>query len=255
MDLKEHISIRKKQKKILIMAHQILGYPNFETNLEMIKLFQKYDIDLLELQLPFSEPIADGPVFLKANQEALKNGTKIKDCLDFAEKITENFNIPIVFMTYYNILFQYGVENFVKKCKDINVKGLIIPDALPSEHDELYQHCNKYNIDTILLTTPFSSYERLEYISKYCKGFMYCAARKGVTGYKTEFNEEISQFLNTCKQVTELPIGVGFGIQKKEDIDFLKNKADVAIIGSELLKILENNGLEGVEEFLNSLLT
>lgn len=253
MRINDYIEERKKNKKILIMAHQVLGYPDFETNYEMLKLFNKYNIDFVELQIPFSEPIADGTTFLKANQDSLANGTTVDKCFEFAEKVKKDFNISFLFMTYYNILVQYGIEKFIVKTKGIGFDGLIIPDATPENSEEYYDSCKQNEIDPILIATPYSSDERIKYVSSFGSGMLYCVPRKGVTGNKTNFDENLGTFTERCKNVSGLPVGVGFGIQKKEDIEFLIDKSDVAIIGSQFLNILESEGLAGVEKFLQEI--
>lgn len=251
--LAEEIVGKRKQKDILLMTHQILGYPDFETNYNMIRLFVECGVDLIELQLPFSEPIADGPSFLKANQEALQRGTTIEQCLQFARRVTAEFNIPFIFMTYYNILYQYGVDEFVATSKSIGIRGLIVPDAYPEESCDYMDSCKKYEVDPILLVTPYTPDERLDYLSRKTGGLLYCVARKGVTGGKTDFNNNTTTFLSRCCQYASTPIGVGFGIQHKNDVQFLIGKSDIAIIGSKLLEVLEEEGLAGVKTFLYSL--
>ncbi len=251
--LAREIQTKRKRKNILLMAHQILGYPDFETNYEMIRLFHECGVDLVELQLPFSEPVADGPAFLKANQEALKRGTTVEQCLEFAKRVTKDFDLPFVFMTYYNILFQYGVEDFIQTVRTIGIRGLIVPDALPEESEEYLSACKKHGIDPILLVTPYTSNTRMEYIARETEGFLYCVARKGVTGSRTAFDETTTNFISRCRHYASTPIGVGFGIQHADDIQYLVGKSDIAIVGSQLLKILELQGVAGVKEFLTSL--
>jgi len=253
--LAKEIIAKRKQKDILLMTHQILGYPDFETNYEMIRLFVECGVDLIELQLPFSEPIADGPIFLKANQEALQRGTTIEQCLQFARRVTAEFNIPFIFMTYYNILYQYGVGKFIETTKSIGIRGLIVPDAYPEESSDYMNACKKYEVDPILLVTPYTPDERLAYLSRKTSGLLYCVARKGVTGGKTDFDNNTTAFLSRCRQYGSTPIGVGFGIQHKDHVQFLIGKSDIAIIGSKLLELLEAEGLTGVKTFLDSLLT
>ncbi|WP_139491774.1 tryptophan synthase subunit alpha [Brevibacillus dissolubilis] len=251
--LADLIESKKSTKRIQIMTHQILGYPDFETNYEMIKLFAKYGVDYVELQIPFSEPIADGPVFLKANQDALKNGVTVEQCFAFAEKVAAEFNIPFLFMTYYNILYAQGVEAFVKRSKEIGIKGLIVPDAYPEGSAEYFEACQKHGVDAIVLTTPYTTPERMEYLNSLASGFVYCVARKGVTGSKTKFDDATTEYIANCRASLDVPIGVGFGIQEREDIDYLAGKSDIAIVGSELLKVLERDGLAGVERLLAEL--
>jgi tryptophan synthase alpha chain len=249
----QEILEKRKRKSILLMAHQIVGYPDFETNYEMIRLFHECGVDLVELQIPFSEPIADGPLFLKANQQALERGTTVKQCLDFAQKVTGDFTISCVFMTYYNILLQYGVERFIETARSLGIRGLIMPDAFPEESEEYFAACKQQQVDPILVVTPYTPVSRLEYLANKTDGFLYCAARKGVTGFKTSFGDATTDFLSRCRQYSSTPIAVGFGIQRPEDVRYLANKSDIAIVGSTLLNVLEAEGTPGVREFLLSL--
>jgi tryptophan synthase alpha chain len=249
----QEIQEKRKKKPILLMAHQIVGYPDFETNYEMIRLFQECGVDLVELQLPFSEPIADGPLFLRANQQALERGTTVKQCLDFAQKVTSDFTIPCVFMTYYNILLQYGVERFVETARSLGIRGLIVPDAFPEESEEYFAACKQQQVDPILIVTPYTPVSRLEYLTNKTEGFLYCAARKGVTGFKTSFDDATTDFLLRCRQYSSTPIAVGFGVQRPEDVRYLVDKSDIAAVGSALLNVLEAEGIPGVKEFLLSL--
>lgn len=235
------------------MAHQIVGYPDFETNYEMIRLFHECGVDLVELQLPFSEPIADGPLFLKANQKALERGATIKQCLDFAQKVAEDFGISFVFMTYYNILLQYGVDRFVETAKNLGIRGLIVPDAFPEESGEYFAACEQHQVDPILVVTPYTPDNRFAYLTDRTEGFLYCAARKGVTGSHTSFGDATTDFLVRCRQYASTPIAVGFGVQRPEDVRYLVGKSDIATVGSAILTVLEAEGIAGVKEFLLSL--
>jgi tryptophan synthase alpha chain len=219
----------------------------------MIRLFHECGVDLVELQLPFSEPIADGPLFLKANQKALERGATVKQCLDFAQKVTRDFPISCIFMTYYNILLQYGVKRFVETARSLGIRGLIVPDAFPEESEEYFVACKQQHVDSILMVTPYTPNNRIEYLADKTEGLLYCVARKGVTGSRTPFGDATTDFLLRCRQYSSTPIGVGFGIQHPDDVRYLVNKSDIAIVGSTLLNVLESEGTAGVREFLLSL--
>ncbi|NQX66244.1 tryptophan synthase subunit alpha [Paenibacillus alba] len=252
--LEDRIHRKSGEKPIQIMTHQILGYPSFETNYEMIRLFNENKVDLVELQLPFSEPIADGPVFLRANQASLTNGTTTQQCLDFAKRVAAEFpNLSFLFMTYYNVIFQYGIEKFIAECSTIGIHGLIVPDAFPDESSEFMATCRDYQVEPILIATPYTKDVRLAYLADETGGFIYCAARKGVTGSKTSFGDETDVFLKRVRSFAKTPIAVGFGIQSSADVQFLKGKCDIAIVGTQLLNVLEEDGLDGVHRFLQSL--
>lgn len=253
-NLAQTIRERRKSKRILIMTHQILGYPDFDTNYEMIRLFHECGVDLIELQLPFSEPSADGPVFLHANQTALERGTTVKQCLEFARRVTSEFDVPFIFMTYYNILFQFGVERFIEECRSIGIQGLIVPDAYPEESQDYLEACRKHGVDPILLVTPHTPADRLRYLSSQGGGFLYCVARKGVTGSRTTFEGEQAAYLAACREAALTPTAVGFGIQNRGDVQYLAGKMDIAIIGTQLLKVLEAEGLDGVRGFLQEII-
>ncbi|GHO70287.1 tryptophan synthase alpha chain [Ktedonobacter sp. SOSP1-52] len=252
-NLAQEILEKRKRKSILLMAHQIVGYPDFETNYEMIRLFHECGVNLVELQIPFSEPIADGPLFLKANQKALERGTTVEQCLDFAQKVTRDFPLFCIFMTYYNILLQYGVKRFVETAGSIGIRGLIVPDAFPEESDEYFAACKQEHVDPILVVTPYTPDTRMEYLAGKTEGLLYCAARKGVTGSPTSFGDATTDFLLRCRQYSSTPIAVGFGIQRPDDVRYLVNKSDIAIVGSTLLNVLEAEGTTGVRKFLLSL--
>jgi tryptophan synthase alpha chain len=251
--LKEYIETKKKTKDILLMTHIVIGYPDLKTSYEIVKEMVSSGVDLMELQIPFSEPIADGPTILYANQIALKNGIKVKDCFEFAKKVTDEFEIPFLFMTYYNIPFKYGIERFATDMAKAGIKGAIVPDITPEEGQEYLSNMEKNNLSPIFIFTPTSTDERMKLISKYAKGFIYCVARKGVTGAKTDFSSSLIEYIERCKNFTNLPLAMGFGIKEKEDIDFLKGKVDIAVIGTHTIKVFEEKGVRGVGEYIKML--
>ena len=247
--------LRKKleKKDILLMTHIVLGYPSLEVNREVIKQMVSNGVDCIEMQIPFSEPMADGPVILKANQEALANGTTVDGCFKFAAEIIQEHDIPFLFMTYYNIIFKYGEEAFFKRAADIGMKGFIIPDLPPEMADSFLKLADKYNIAPILIFAPTSTDDRMQELASHGRGFIYCVARRGVTGKKSEFGDDFGAYLSRCKAATNLPLAVGFGIQSKEDIDALRGKADMAVIGSRTIQLVESEGAAAVGPFIAGL--
>lgn len=247
--------LRKKleNKEILLMTHIVLGYPSLDVNREVIEQMVTNGVDCIEMQIPFSEPMADGPVILKANQEALAGGTKVDDCFTFAAEIIEQHDIPFLFMTYYNIIFKYGEEAFFKRAADIGMKGFIIPDLPPEMGESFLALADKYKIAPVLIFTPTSTDTRMEELASHGRGFIYCAARRGVTGSKSEFGDDFKAYLGRCRAATNLPLAVGFGIRSKEDIDVLKGKADMAVIGSRTIQLVESEGVEAVGPFIAGL--
>ncbi len=251
--MEQQLRTTLENKDILLMTHIVLGYPSLEVNREVIKQMVENGVDCIEMQIPFSEPMADGPVILKANQEALANGTKVDDCFTFAAEIIRQHAIPFLFMTYYNIIFKYGEEAFFKRAADIGMKGFIIPDLPPEMGKSFLALADKYNIAPILIFAPTSTDTRMRELAKHGRGFIYCVARRGVTGKKSEFGDDFEEYLTRCKAATNLPLAVGFGIQSKADIDALKGKADMAVIGSRTIKLVESDGADAVGPFIAGL--
>ncbi|MBI4764904.1 MAG: tryptophan synthase subunit alpha [Deltaproteobacteria bacterium] len=239
-----------REKDILLMTHIVLGYPSWGTCLQVIESMVESGVDLMELQIPFSEPMADGPVILKANQKALKRGVTVQGCLDFARKVSETFKIPFLIMSYYNILFKYGVEQFAQTLRERNLQGAIVPDLPPEEGQEYLDLMNKNELIPVLFFSPTTPDNRMQYIDSLARGFIYCLSRKGVTGADTSFSTDLANYLNRCRRATSLPLAVGFGVKDKSDIDFLKGKADIAVIGSQTIRLVEKEGIGAVGSFI-----
>ncbi len=252
--IESYIKDRLKDKEILLMTHIVLGYPSFEDAYEIVRQMVNAGVDLMELQIPFSEPMADGPVILKANQKAIESGSSVQKCFDFAQMVSEEFEIPFLFMSYANILFKYGMEQFSDKMKEMNLKGAIVPDLPPEEGKDYISAMNKNNLDPIYIFSPETSNERLNYISSFASGFVYCLARKGVTGRETSFSDDLAKYLSRCRKATDLPLAVGFGVKEKKDIAYLKGKADIAVVGSQTIRIVEEKGPEATGDFIRSIL-
>ena len=249
-ELKKWILERKKNKPICYMGHVIAGYPSFEENEMIIDILVENGFDIIEIQMPFSEPSADGPLFSSANQEALNSGVTVEKYFRFAEKITKKHAIPFIFMGYFNIPFQMGAEKFSHLMKKNGLKGAIIPD-LPIEHAQDYLNQFKENqLSFIPVISEVTSEERIKLISSKTDSLIYLTARKGVTGETTQFTDSFQDYLNKCRQIHSGPTGVGFGISDKKQIEYLIHKTDVAIIGSAILK----NWLSGKEESLKKFL-
>lgn len=252
--LEQTIKARREQKELLLMTHIVLGYPSYDDSMRLVETMVESGVDLMELQIPFSEPMADGPVILHANSEALNSGATVEKCLEIAEKITRQFDIPFLFMTYYNILFKYGVEEFAAKMKEIGIQGAIVPDLPPEEGTDYLAAMRKYELDPIHIYTPNTSDQRMQQLNDCSSGFIYTVARKGVTGKGTEFSADLETYLARCRAATELPLAVGFGVKSKADIDFLRGKVDIAVVGSETIKIMDRDGLSAVKPFIQGLI-
>jgi tryptophan synthase alpha chain len=192
-------------------------------------------------------------MIVKANQDSLEAGTRVRDCLDFAAEITAAHPIPFLFMTYYNILFKYGVEAFFKKAAELAIRGFIVPDLPPEEGKEFLALAGKYGIAPIMIFAPTSTEERMRELAGHADGFIYCVARRGVTGRKTEFDQPFHDYLARCRKSTDLPLAVGFGISDREDVAALAGQADIAVIGTRTIRLVEEEGPEAVGPFIAGL--
>jgi len=253
MDLESYIRERLNQKDILLMTHIVLGYPSFEDSFRIIETMVEAGVDLMELQIPFSEPIADGPVILKASQNALKAGARVQTCLDLAGEITRTFNIPFLFMSYYNIFFKYDLSSFVAAMAERGIQGAIIPDLPPEEGQDYLRFMEEYRLAPIQFFSPTTTPERMSYLNSFARGFIYCVARKGVTGQETRFSEDLTAYLSRCREATSLPLALGFGIKERTDVDYLKGKVEIAIIGTQTIRIIEREGVKAVDSFIKGL--
>lgn len=251
--LETYIKTRLAEKPILLMTHIVVGYPSFEDSFRMVEAMVEGGVDLMELQIPFSEPIADGPVILHANQEALASGTTVARCLDFAGEVTARFDIPFLFMSYYNILYRYGVAEFASQMAARRVRGAIVPDLPPEEGKGYLTAMAQEGLSPIFIFSPATSRKRMDYIASFAKGFVYCVARKGVTGQETAFSLALDDYLERCRQATTLPLALGFGVKGREDIDFLTGKADIAVIGTQTIRLVEEEGVGAVKGFIEGL--
>ncbi len=253
--LEAYLRKKREDRGVLLMTHIVIGYPDMETSMRTVEAMVEAGVDLMELQVPFSEPIADGPVILHANQRALEAGATVEDCFEFAEEAARRFDIPFLFMTYYNILYQYGTRKFVERMKHIGLQGAIVPDLPPEEGRDYLAAMHDQSLDPIFIYSPNTTDERLNYIGEYAGGFIYCVARKGVTGASTDFSKELGDYLGRCRSATSLPLAVGFGVKDRDDVQYLSGKADVAVVGTQSIRVLDEQGVDAVKEFVRSLVS
>ncbi|HEX2874410.1 MAG TPA: tryptophan synthase subunit alpha [Polyangiaceae bacterium] len=251
--LEQYLKERRQKQEILLMTHIVLGHPHFDTSLRLVESMVQAGVDLIELQIPFSEPMADGPVILRANQEALDAGSTIDRCFEVATEVARRFDVPFLFMSYYNVLFRRGVAEFVNRSQQAGLRGAIVPDLPPEEGTEYLAAMKEAALDPIFIYSPNTTDARMKVIAEYASGFVYCVARKGVTGSATAFSTELSSYLARARAATTLPLAVGFGVKEKADVDFLRGKADIAVVGSETLRVLERGGVAAVGPFLKGL--
>ena len=255
MSLANYIVEKRKKKDILIMAHVVCGYPSFEDNMQALQVMQSAGVDLVELQFPFSEPSADGPLFAQANEESLKSGTTVDQCFDFMKQVADLFSFKILMMGYYNTVFKMGEEEFLRRLASAGGVGYILPDLPLEEAQSLNSMAIEEDISPIVLMTPTSSDERLVKLGAASRGMVYVVARKGVTGSKTIIGDNVLKLVEKCRKYTDVPIAVGFGISGREDVDALRGHADVAIVGSAALRTWQQSGVSGLKNLFSSLVS
>ena len=253
MNLTAYIEERLRERGILLMTHLIVGYPSLEDNRRMLELMGEVEVDLVELQMPFSEPVADGPLFARANQAALEQGIRTDQYFEFMREATGRFAFPHLMMGYYNLAFRMGHASFCRRLRESGAAGFILPDLPVEEYGDLFEWSAEQGLSPILLMAPTSTDERLAEIGRRARGFVYAVARKGVTGSRTELDLSLYRFIARCRRATDLPLGVGFGLACGDDLRALQGKAEIGIVGSALLKRWEEAGEEGYRKLLADL--
>jgi len=221
------------------------GDPDIETTKKAVKEMVRNGADLIELGIPFSDPTAEGPVIQAADVRALKNGITTDKIFDMVREIRKDIKVPIVFMTYANVVFSYDSEKFISICRDIGIDGLILPDVPFEEKDEFDPICRKYGLDLISLIAPTSE-DRISMIAKEAKGFVYIVSSLGVTGTRTEITTDIGSMVKLVRKSTDIPCAVGFGISKPEQAAKMADLSDGVIVGSAIIKIVAEEGRDSI---------
>jgi tryptophan synthase alpha chain len=222
------------------------GDPDLETTASAVRAAALNGADLIELGIPFSDPTAEGPVIQGANLRALNGGITTDKIFDFVRKIRRDVKIPMVFMTYANVVFSYGAERFISTCKEIEIDGLILPDLPFEEKEEFLPFCHKYGIDLISLIAPTSE-NRIAMIAKEAEGFIYIVSSLGVTGTRSEIKTDLSSIVKVVRENTNVPCAIGFGISTPEQAKKMGDISDGAIVGSAIIKLLEKYGKDAPE--------
>lgn len=222
------------------------GDPDLETTEKLICAMADNGADLIEIGIPFSDPVAEGPVIQRASERALSTGITTDDIFDMVAKVRKTTDVPLAFMTYINLIFTYGAEKFMSRCSELDVSAVIIPDIPYEEKEELAPACKKYGISFISLIAPTSK-DRIKMIAKDAEGFVYCVSSMGVTGMRSEMNNHISDMIDSVKEVNDIPCAVGFGVSTPEQAEEYARYADGVIVGSAVVKIVEQYGKDSVE--------
>ena len=212
------------------------GDPSLEVTEQLIYAMEEAGADLIELGIPFSDPTAEGPVIQAANVRALSGGVTTDKIFDMVKRLRQNTKIPMVFMTYANVVFSYGPERFIQKAASLGMDGLILPDVPFEEKEEFDSVCKKYGLDLISLIAP-TSHERITQIAKEAEGFVYCVSSLGVTGMRSTITTDIGAMVQLVKAAKDIPCAVGFGISTPEQAAAMAAKSDGAIVGSAIVKL------------------
>lgn len=251
--LQKFIQHERESKSHLLMTHVVYGYPSIDKSLELMQMMLDKGVELLEVQFPFSDPVADGPTITMACHHALAQQPELSQCInDISALADDNPASKILLMSYLNPLLQLGFDGLAERMS-ASLAGIIIPD-LPIDHAEMLKPLLAKNISPVWLITPDMPDERIRKVTEQATGMLYCVSRSGVTGQMSSKMTGIQQHLARVRQFTNLPLGVGFGINNAEDVQSVKDHADIAIVGSAFLNAYNQSGRAGVVEKLNELI-
>lgn len=233
------------EKEKAFIAFVTGGDPDIETSYELIKTMAANGADIIEIGIPFSDPIAEGPVIQEASLRALNAGTTTDILFDMVEKLRKEIDTPLIFMTYVNPIYVYGTKRFMERCAQTGIDGLIVPDVPFEEKEELADFCKANGVDLISMIAP-TSMERIELIAKEAEGFIYCVSSLGVTGVRSEIKTDIGTMIQHVKTVTDVPCAVGFGIATPQQAEKMAGLSDGAIVGSAIVKLVAKYGRNAV---------
>lgn len=246
--------LKSKNQKALI-TFITSGDGGYETTEKAVLEMERAGADLIELGVPFSDPIAEGPVIQSASERALKNGTTLTGIFDMVSRLRQKTDIPLLFMMYLNTIYRFGTEKFFQLCKERSIDGVIVPDMPFEEKDEIQGSADKYGIHNISLVTPASE-NRIQMIAKEATGFLYCVSSNGVTGIRNEYSTDFDSFFRPIKKYSKVPCAVGFGISGPESAKKMSSYCDGVIVGSAIVRIVEQYGKDSpskIYEFVKQL--
>ncbi len=233
------------------------GDPDLETSLSIVRKLAECGSDVVELGVPFSDPMADGPTIQRSSQRALEGGVTLEDVIGLAKEFRRNSDVPLVLFTYFNPVMRFGVDRFTAAAADAGIDGVLLTDVIEGEAEELSKLFAAAGIDLISLVAPTTTDERLEQISERARGFIYAVSRAGVTGARSDVSGEAENLVRRTRRCTDLPIAVGFGISSREQIEQVWRYADAAVVGSAIVTEIEKNpedAVSAVERFVIELL-
>lgn len=231
------------------------GDPDLETTAKVVAEAVANGADLIELGIPFSDPTAEGPVIQNASLRALNGGVTTDKIFDLVRLLRKDIDVPMVFMTYANVIFSYGAERFISTCKEIGIDGLILPDLPFEEKEEFLPYCRKYGVNLISMIAP-TSQNRIAMIAGAAEGFIYLVSSLGVTGVRSEINTDLNSIVQVIRENTDVPCAIGFGISTPDQAKKMADLSDGAIVGSAIVKIVEQYGKDApqyVGEYVKSM--
>ncbi len=232
--------LKRKGRKALI-TFITAGDPNLHTTFKLVLEMEKKGVDIVELGVPFSDPLADGTTIQRASQRALNNKTRLRDILRLVSELRRKTEIPIVLMSYLNPVYRYGLEEFATACKKMGVDGVIIPDLVPEEADEWLAVARSNKLSTVFLATPTTPLERIKEIARKSTGFLYYVSLTGVTGARDRLNSSIVETLKAVKRITDRPVACGFGISSPAQVRKVSRYSDGVIVGSAIIDLIERS--------------
>lgn len=242
----------KAEGKKAFIPYVMAGDPSLERTAEIVLMLERSGADVIELGVPFTDPVADGPTIQRAAERALAAGVSLRGVIHFVKELRTRTRVPLLFMTYYNPVFKYGEEAFVRDAVDAGVDGVIIPDLPPDEAGTLTGIAKRANFATVFLLAPTSTDDRIAKVTKAAKGFIYYVSMTGITGSRLMLDESLRESLGKIRSTTEKPIAVGFGVSSPEEAKAVSEVADGVIIGSAIVKKI-NESAEGLETFVTEL--
>lgn len=247
-------AVFKRPGRKALISYVTVGYPSIEATLKVVPLLAKNGCDIVELGIPFSDPLADGVTIQNASFRALQKGITPKICLEVAGELKRKVDVPLAFMTYFNPVFSYGVEKFCGDCARVGIDGLIIPDLPPEESSELDTGTRKCGLDLIYLLAPTSTDERLKLVAERSRGFIYLVSVTGITGARNTLPADLEAFVARVRKVTDKPLCVGFGIATPEQAKRVARLADGVIVGSRIIQLMDADAsLAKVADFAREL--
>ena len=249
------VQLRKVFSHKAFIPFITVGDPDVETSEKLIRAMAEAGADLIELGIPFSDPISEGPVIMNADVRALKAGTTTDDVFDMAMRIRKDLDTPMLVMTYFNAVYVYGCERFLQRCEDAGICALIVSDLPYEEKDDIQEYCTRHGVRLVSMIAPTSE-DRISMIASHAEGFIYVVSSMGVTGTRSDFSSNIGDMVASVRKVTSVPCAIGFGISTPEQARRMTDIADGAIVGSAIVKIIAQYGRDSVPhvaEFVRSM--